>query len=178
MANKVFIATTIDGNIARKNGDIDWLESIDNPDNNDFGYNDFISTIDAIVMGKNTFEKVLSFEKWPYLIPVYVLSKTLKEIPENLINNVKIINGNLKDIVDNLHNQGYKNIYIDGGMTIQSFLKENLIDEMIITIIPILIGKGIKLFGDLNDDLHLIHKNTTVFKNGLIQNHYIKQRTV
>ncbi len=110
-----------------------------------------------------------------YLIPVYVLSKTLKDIQENLINKVKIINGNLKDIVDNLYNQGYENIYIDGGMTIQSFLKENLIDEIIITIIPILIGKGIKLFGDLNDDLHFTVKNTTVFKNGLIQNHYIKQ---
>ncbi len=174
MTNKVFIATTIEGNIARKNGDIDWLESIENPDNNDFGYNDFISTIDAIIMGKNTFEKVLSFEKWPYLIPVYVLSKTLKEIPSDLNDKVKIINGNLTEIIKMLNNKGYENIYIDGGKTIQSFLKENLIDEIIITIIPILIGKGIKLFGDLNDDLKFTLKNTTVFKNGLTQLHYIK----
>jgi len=91
LTNYVYIATSLDGYIAKPNGTLDWLNNIPNPDKSDYGYSDFIKHIDAIVMGKNTYQKVLSFGKWPYNKPVFILSNSLKEIPKNLIGRAKII---------------------------------------------------------------------------------------
>lgn len=153
MPNMVYIATSLDGYIARTNGDISWLDEIPNPENSDFGYSEFVRNIDAIIMGRNTFEKVLEFDDWPYEQLVFVLSNTLKKVPEYLIDRVEIINGDLKTILEDLEKRDFKNLYVDGGKTIQSFLKEDLIDEMIITTVPILLGDGIPLFGHLDRDL-------------------------
>lgn len=153
MPNMAYIATSLDGYIARTNGDISWLDEIPNPENSDFGYSEFISNIDAIIMGRNTFEKVLEFDDWPYEQLVFVLSNTLKKVPEYLIDRVEIISGDLKTILEDLEKRELKNLYVDGGKTIQSFLKEDLIDEMIITTVPILLGDGIPLFGHLGRDL-------------------------
>lgn len=177
MANYVYIATSLDGFIATPDGGVDWLDEIPNPDQSDFGYGEFISHIDAILMGRNSFEKVLTFGVWPYKKPVFVLSNRLKHIPENLINTVEIISGNdIKTVVNRLNERGYHNLYIDGGRTVQSFLAEDMIDELIITRVPILLGDGIPLFGRLTDKLRFRHKKTEVFNNTLVMSAYSRLR--
>ena len=110
-------------------------------------------TLMPLSWGRNTFEKVLEFDDWPYEQLVFVLSNTLKKVPEYLIDRVEIVSGDLKTILEDLEKRELKNLYVDGGKTIQSFLKEDLIDEMIITTVPILLGDGIPLFGHLERDL-------------------------
>lgn len=172
-SNKIFIATSIDGYIADRDGKIDWLHSIPVPENTDMGYNKFMEEIDAIIMGRNTFETVCGFEiDWPYQKPVFVLSTTLNKIPEKLESKAFIINGELTDILVNMHKNGYYRLYIDGGASIQGFLKEDLIDEMIITIIPILLGGGTKLFSELPKELKFNCRRSEVFFNKLVQNHF------
>lgn len=152
--NKVFIATSIDGFIADENGGIEWLHEIPNAEGDDMGYSAFMSTVDAIVMGRNTFEVVLGFDiDWPYDKPVFVLSNRLKEAPGELAGKVEIVNGELKKVLEEIHKKGCLNLYIDGGITIQSFLKEDLIDEMVITTIPVLLGSGVRLFERLDSPL-------------------------
>lgn len=176
MANYVFIAASLDGFIARKDGSIDWLSEIPNPDNSDYGYNDFIKNIDAILMGRATFEKVLTFGSWPYDKPVFVISSSLKSVDMKLKDKVEIVNGSLKSILESINSRNLINLYIDGGKTIQSFLKEDLIDEMIITKIPVLLGNGIPLFSDTGIELKFEHVNTNIFSGGLIQCHYKRIR--
>ena len=173
--NLIYIAQSLDGYIADKNGGIDWLSDIPNPENNDFGFADFIENIDAIVMGRNTFQKVLTFGDWPYTKPVYVISSSLKKIPDELSDNVTILNSNPSELVKRLNQEGHKNLYIDGGLLIQSFLSEDLIDELIITTIPILLGGGIPLFGDLNNSMKFSHVKTEVLLNSLVKSYYKRQ---
>ncbi len=171
--NSVFIATSLDGFIADKHGNIDWLHSIPNPNNNDMGYANFISSVDVLIIGRTTYETVLEFGiDWPYTKPVYVLSTTLKNIPNELKDKVYLLNGNLNDILEQIHQNGHKNLYIDGGNTIQGFLKEDLIDEMIITTIPVLLGGGSSLFGELNQPLNFECIRSERFLNKITQNHY------
>ena len=173
--NKVFIATSIDGFIADKNGGIDWLHSIPNPENNDMGYSDFMNQVDALVMGRNTFEIVCGFDMdWPYQKPVFVLSNTLKSIPENLADKVFLVKGPLKDVLAEINSRGHQNLYIDGGKTIQSFLKEDLIDEMTITLIPYLLGGGIPLFGELDQKLKFECDSSKIYLNQVVQNKFIR----
>ena len=146
--NKVFIATSLDGYIADKDGGIDWLHTIPNPENIDLGFNSFMEGIDALIMGRNTYETVLGFDmEWPYGKPVFVLSSKLTNVPGNLKGKVYLMSGKLDDILNHIHQMGYSNLYIDGGHTIQKFLESDLIDEMIISTIPIVLGGGIPLFG-------------------------------
>jgi dihydrofolate reductase len=98
--NKVFIATSLDGFIADKNGGIDWLNSIPNPDYIDMGYGEFTSQIEALVMGRNTYETICEFDiDWPYQKPVFVLSNSLTSIPEKLKEKVILIKGPLKEVI-------------------------------------------------------------------------------
>ncbi len=178
MANYVYIATSLDGFIADSNGGLDWLLQISNPDKSDFGFGDFMSGIDAIVMGRKTYETVLTFGEWPYTKPVFVLSNTMNELPERLNGFAKIVKGGLKAIIAGLQEQGYNNLYVDGGLTIQSFLKEDLIDELIITRIPVLLGGGISLFGDLAKSLSFRHIKTEVMIGALVKSFYVRERNV
>ncbi|MEL6381226.1 MAG: dihydrofolate reductase family protein, partial [Cyanobacteria bacterium J06626_18] len=163
--------------IATSDGGIDWLDAIPNTEQSDYGYAEFMSGIDAIVMGRNTFEQVLTFGDWPYPKPVFVLSRNLNEIPEHITDEVKLVQEiALKHLIRELHQQGHHNLYIDGGRTIQSFLEEDLIDEMIITRVPILLGNGFPLFGRLEQSLRFKHKKTDIYNNGLIKSHYIRER--
>jgi len=148
MANYVFVAKSLDGFIAARNGSTEWL-NIPNPQKTDYGYIDFNKKIDAILMGRLSFEKILTYKYYPYHKHVFVLSNTLKSIPINLQDNVTLVSGDLGKIIEDIHNKGYENIYIDGARTIQSFLKEDLIDEMTICTLPLILGKGISLFGML-----------------------------
>jgi dihydrofolate reductase len=176
-ANKVFIATSIDGYIADKNGGIDWLHSIPNPENIDLGYSKFIGQIDALVMGRMTFETVCGFDiDWPYQKPVFVLSSTLEEIPELFKDKAYLVKGALTDILEQIHRNGFYRLYIDGGTTIQSFLKEDLIDEMVITIIPILLGGGSLLFSELPKELEFECASSELYLNNIVQNHFVRKK--
>ncbi len=178
MTNIVYIAASIDGFIAKIDGNIDWLMETPNPDENDFGFKNFMNSIDAIVMGRVTFEQVLTFGKWPYNKPVFVLSNTLHNVPQALSGKVNIISGSPSAIVKKLHSLNYYNLYIDGGKTVQEFLKEELIDELVITRIPILLGDGIHLFSKLNKEQKFEHIETKIFNNALVKSKYIKIKII
>lgn len=176
--NSVFIATSLDGYIADKDGGIAWLDSIPNINHDDMGYFAFINDIDALVMGRASFETVLGFGiEWPYTKPVFVLSKTLTAIPENLSDRVFLINGTIQEILEKIHQQGYHKLYIDGGKTITSFLCEDLIDEMIITRIPIVLGGGAPLFGNLPHPLDFELVSTKTYLDQITQHHYKRKRS-
>ncbi len=171
--NKVFIAASLDGYIAGKNGEIDWLDSVPNPEGIDMGYGKFIESVDALLMGRISFETVCNFDvEWPYTIPVYVLSRTLESIPEKYKNKVELVKGSLQEVLATIHQKGHHRLYIDGGNTIQNFLKEDLIDEMIITTFPIVLGGGFSLFGELPNRIQFEHVESQVFLNELVQDHY------
>jgi dihydrofolate reductase len=175
--NSVFIATSLDGYIADSKGGLDWLQSIPNPENSDMGYGDFIQDIDALVMGRKTFETVCSFDmEWPYKHPVFVMSNTLKTIPEPYENKAQLVKGSPQEIVAHLNNQGYYQLYIDGGVTIQSFLREGLIDDLVVTTMPILLGGGSPLFSDLPDAMEFQLVESKVYLNQIVQSHYRKVR--
>jgi dihydrofolate reductase len=177
LSNIVFIAASLDGYIADKDGGVDWLHSIPNPENLDMGFVDLIDRIDALVLGRKTFEKVCSFDcDWPYSKPVFVLSNSMKSIPEGYKGKAETVKGSLSEILESIHQKGYKHLYIDGGVTVQSFLKEDLIDEMIITVIPILLGDGIQLFGELPKPMEFEYVKTEVFLNAIVQNHYRRKK--
>ena len=174
MKNVIYIAASLDGYIARKDGSIDWLMEIPNPEGDNYGFSHFMEGMDAIVMGRHTFEKVLTFGEWPYTKPVFVLSNKLNQIPSDLDDKAEIIKGVPSNLVKHLNKDGYHNLYIDGGKTIQNFLEADLIDEMIISLIPILLGSGIPLFGELQTVQKFQHIKTDVYKNGIVKNHYKK----
>jgi dihydrofolate reductase len=173
MSNIVYVATSLDGFIARENGDLDWLTEIPNPENSDFGFSSFLERIDGIIMGRKTFETVLGFNKWPYHKPVYILSNSLLKVPDNYEDKAEIVNGDLSEIIDSINNKGLTHLYIDGGKTIQSFLERNLIDELIITWVPIILGSGIPLFGRLTSEIRLELKSTEFFPGDLVQGTYL-----
>lgn len=169
-----FIATSLDGYIARQDGNIDWLVgATDSTD--DHGYSDYMSTIDTLVMGRNTYEKVLTFEHWPYKGKrVIVLSRTLtsQDIPEALASDVEVHPGPVSELVAFLEASNSSHIYVDGGKVIQSFLADGLIGELTITRIPVIIGSGIPLFGETNRDIRLQHVKTISYESGFVQSTY------
>lgn len=178
-ANKVFIATSLDGYIADSKGVIEWLETFPEINQVDSGYSSFMAEVDALVMGRGTFEKVCSFDiDWPYEKPVYVLSNKLMGIPEEYQGKAELVNGTLSEVLAQIHQKGHGRLYIDGGKTIQSFLKEDLIDEMVITVIPVLLGDGIPLFGSLPKPVIFECKKTRLFFDKVVQNHFTRSKTL
>jgi len=177
MANFVYIATSLDGYIADGDGGLEWLDKVPNPDNLDLGWSDFMARVDALVMGRNTFDTVCGFDlPWPYEKPVFVLSNSLTEVPEEYRDNVELVAGDPSEVVARLHERGYKNLYIDGGQTIQGFLQADLIDELIITQIPILLGSGVSLYGQLAQPLDFEYISSTPLLEAMVQTHYRRKR--
>ncbi|MEO9871399.1 dihydrofolate reductase family protein [Ekhidna sp.] len=175
--NSVYIATSLDGRIADRNDGIAWLDAIPIPEGKDMGYYAFTNNIDALLMGRNTFETVLGFDvEWPYEKPVFVLSNSLKEIPESHQGKAFLVSGTLSEVLDHIHKKGHLRLYIDGGSTIQSFLKEDLIDEMIITTFPIILGGGPSLFSELPMELKFDLIESKVYFDQLVQNHFIRKQ--
>lgn len=171
----VFIATSLDGFIARPDGAIDWLPTGADTKFEDYGYADLMKSVDALVMGRKTYETVRGFGgEWPYgKKPVVVLSSKKIEIPKELSKMVTVMSGNIGAIRDYLATLDVKHIYVDGGVTIQRFLNAGAIDRLIITRIPVLIGEGIPLFGKLeNGDVSLAHIGTKTYPSGLVQSEY------
>ncbi len=173
--NVVFIATSLDGMIADQNGSVHWLDAFDGSETDDHGFAAFMAGIDAIVMGRTTFETVLGFDVgWPYDKPVYVLSTSRKDVPEDLDGKAEFLSGKPADIQAELTAKGHVHLYIDGGRVIQSFLAAGLIDRMILTRAPVLLGGGVPLFGDLPLPQTWHHARTTTLSGGMIQSVYEK----
>ncbi len=171
----VYIGTSLDGFIARKNGDIDWLVQFAN-DEAIHAYEEFISRIDAIVIGRGTFEKVLSFPSWPYDKKVFVLSNSLKQLPHSVQETAVLLSKKPRELFEYLSRNDLSTIYIDGGKVIQEFLKEDLVDELIISKVPVLIGSGIPLFAELENDRLFQHIRTEVQSNELVRSYYARKR--
>ena len=171
----VFIATSLDGFISRTDGSIDWLNEANNvvPEGEDCGYAQFMSTVDALVMGRNTFEQVLSFGEWPYgQTRVVVLSRQLKALPGDIPDTVSLSADDPEKLIWRLSAEGVSHLYVDGGRTIQGFLSTGLIDEITITVIPILLGEGKPLFGTLSNDIELELVENKTFDFGFVQSKY------
>ncbi|TCC14270.1 dihydrofolate reductase [Kosakonia quasisacchari] len=169
----VFIAVSLDGYIARQDGDIGWLLQRDDP-TEDHGYAAFIADKDWIVMGRGSYEKVLTFDEWPYDRPVLVLSRQLagSPVPERLKGKVQFSRRAPKEVIDDLAAQNAHRVYIDGGQLIQSFLREGLVADIVITTVPVLLGSGKPLFGTLTQDIDLTLLSSRSFPSGLVQSHY------
>ncbi|WP_416049529.1 dihydrofolate reductase family protein [Cupriavidus basilensis] len=169
----VFIATSLDGFIARPNGDIGWLLARDNPAE-DHGYLDFIADKGAIVMGRGCFEKVVTMGEWAYDRPVLVLSRQLagKPVPEALQGKVRFSDRTPKDAMAQLAAEGVNRVYVDGGQLVQSFLRDGLIADLVVTTVPVLIGAGRPLFGALSQDVNLTLVSSRRFPSGLVQSTY------
>jgi dihydrofolate reductase len=169
----IFIATSLDGFIARSDGNLDWLMKHQTPDE-DHGYGEFMDSVDGIVMGRGTFETVLAFDQWPYPKPLVVLSHTLNnsDIPNHLADCVSISAQEPDELMQTLAVGGWQHAYIDGGKVIQSFLRAGLIADMVVTRVPVLLGEGLSLFGALAHDIDLNHLTTTAFTSGLVSSKY------
>lgn len=171
----VFIATSLDGFIARKNGDIDWLDDANAtvPEGEDCGYQAFMASVDVLIMGRKTYEQVLSFGEWPYgQTRVIVLSQSPIKFPEHLPTCIAHSPETPPMLYNRLAKEGAQHLYIDGGVTIQRFLAAGLIDKLTITVIPILLGDGIPLFGSLAKDLQLTHLSSHTYDFGFVQLKY------
>jgi dihydrofolate reductase len=164
----VFVGASLDGFIARPNGDLDWLPH----GAEDHGYDAFMATVDALAMGRNTYDKVLTFGTWPYgKKPVFVLSsRPVSPAPPGAV--VEQMAGDPVDIVSRLSSRGIGHLYVDGGITIQRFLQAGLIQRIVVTWVPVLIGTGIRLFGPTRCDIPLRHVGTRQFASGLVQSEY------
>jgi dihydrofolate reductase len=173
---RVFIATSLDVFIARPDGSIDWLERANPlaPPGDQFGYDTFISSVVALVMGRKSFETVNLMSPWPYGDkPVYVLSRTLSSLPPGSAPSLRLVQGDPATVVAAAAANGHRSLYVDGGVTIQAFLAAGLIRELVITVVPVLIGAGRPLFGALSGDLRLQLLRSHSYRFGFVQNHYV-----
>jgi dihydrofolate reductase len=170
MRASVFVGTSVDGFIARRNGDFDFLpEGGGEP----HGYDEFMSSVDVLVIGRYTFEKVLTFEKWPYAEKrVVVLSSRTIDVSNVPGATIQHMSGSPAEITDRLAAGGARHAYIDGGTTVQRFLQARLIQRLIITRVPVLIGEGIPLFGWLPRDVQLHHVLTKTYPSGMVKSEY------
>jgi dihydrofolate reductase len=170
MIVSVFVGTSVDGFIARPNGDLDFLpEGGGEP----HGYDEFMATVDALVIGRKTFETVLGFAQWPYGSKrVVVLSSRHVDLSPVRGGVVEQMAGTPSEIVEKLAASGAQHLYVDGGITIQKFLRAGLVHRLVITRVPVLIGEGIPLFGSLPRDLRLQHVSTYHYASGLVKTEY------
>jgi dihydrofolate reductase len=170
MTASVFVGASVDGFIARQNGDLDWLPT---GGGEPHGYDEFIASVDAIVIGRKTFETVLTFGAWPYGDKrVVVLSHHPVDLSAVRGGTVEQMSGPPVAIAAKLAASGAHHVYVDGGITIQGFLRAGLIDRLVITRVPVLIGDGIPLFGSLAHDIRLRHVVTRSYPSGLVQTEY------
>jgi dihydrofolate reductase len=170
MMVSVFIGTSVDGFIARSNGDLDFLPK---GGGEPHGYDEFIASVDALVIGRKTFETVLAFPQWPYgKKRVVVLSSQPVDLSVVREGRVEHMDGSPGEIVAQLAASGAHHLYVDGGNTIQRFLRAGLVQRLTITRVPVLIGEGIPLFGALPRDLRLRHVATQQYTSGLVKSEY------
>jgi dihydrofolate reductase len=170
MTISVFCGTSVDGFLARPDGALDFL---DEGGSEPHGYDEFIASIDTLVIGRNTFETVLGFPGWPYDDKrVVVLSSRPLDLSIVRGRRVEQMDGSPAEIVAKLAASGAQNVYVDGGITIQRFLRDRLVDRLTVTHVPVLIGQGIPLFGSLPSDVRLRHVATQHYQGGLVKSEY------
>jgi dihydrofolate reductase len=170
MQVSVFVGTSVDGFIARRNGSFDFL---DEGGGEPHGYTEFFASVDALVIGRKTFEVVLGFPEWPYGDKlVIVLSNGKLDFSGVRGGRVEQMGGAPREIVSKLEAKGIKHVYLDGGDTIQRFLRDGCVHRMTITRVPVLIGDGIALFGAVPRDMKLRHVATTAYASGLVKSEY------
>jgi dihydrofolate reductase len=171
----LYIASSLDGFIARRNGDITWLDEF-NVEGEDYGYSEFLNGVDIIVMGSKTYEQVLSFGKWPYEgFKTYVLTRRKLDCVDG--EGVKFYFGDLDSFVHNIKHESRKDIWLVGGATVaQTFLRRRNIDEIILSIIPIILGDGISLFKNEDEEILLDLLQSKSYRNGAVQLHYALRR--
>lgn len=182
MKCSAYIATSLDGFIAHKDGNIDWLDTAGKPDaemgeDADMGFFEFINSVDCIIMGRKTMEWIsdmnLSDDQWPYgFLKIIVLSKTLKEPPLNLKDKIEIYSGDINDLIKKLDEDGYCKAFIDGGNTIQSFMNLKLLNEITLTKAPVILSSGISLFEKVTQDVKFEQATAVCYPNEFIQEHY------
>ena len=170
MKLSVFCGVSLDGFLARPNHALDFLST---GEQEPHGFEEFYGSVDVVVIGRKTFEVVLTFGEWPYgKKPVFVLSSRPLDFSSIKGGVVEQMSGEPAGIVMQLKSQGFKHAYIDGGITIQRFLAAGLIDRLVITRLPVLIGAGIPLFGPVPSDISLRHVATRCYGGGLVQSEY------
>ncbi len=168
MKLSVFVGTSLDGLIARKNGAFDFLPA---DGGEPHGYDEFMASVDTIVMGRNTYEVVCGLASWPYDGKrVVVLSH--RPLAAHAAPDVELMSGEPAEIASQLAGRGARHVYVDGGVTVQEFLRAGLVDHLTITRVPVLIGDGIPLFGSLKADIKLRHLGTRQYPSGLVTSEY------
>jgi dihydrofolate reductase len=165
----VFIAMSLDGYIARPDGGLDWLSRFENEEH---GYREFFSSIDALVVGRGTYDVVLGFAEWPYAGKRCVVL-THRAAPAR--HGEDFHDGPPRPLLERLGREGVRRVYVDGGVVIRQFLKEQLIDEMTISVIPVVLGAGIPLFAGTGVERWLTLKGTRSWPSGLVQLRYAVQ---
>ncbi|WP_264213269.1 dihydrofolate reductase family protein [Leisingera thetidis] len=170
----VFIATSVDGFVARKDHTLDWLAKKPGVEGEDGGFANFMDSVDGLIMGSGSFRTLLGFEQWVYTKPVIVLSSSLTgaDIPKHLQTKVRLSRSSPKALMQELDQEGWKRAYVDGGKIVQSFLREGLISDLTITSVPILIGEGIPLFGTVEADIDLELMHSRQLATSMIQTTY------
>ena len=169
MRASVFVGTSVDGFIARRSGDFDFLpEGGGEP----HGYDEFMASVDVLVIGRNTFEKVLTFDQWPYGDKRVVVLSSRAIAPNIRGAVIEQMSGSPAEILDRLAASGAAHAYVDGGITVQRFIRARLVQRLIITRVPVLIGEGIPLFGALPHDVQLRHIQTKTYPSGLVKSEY------
>ena len=175
MKTSVFVGTSLDGFIARQDGAFDFLTADGGDAAASNGYDEFFATVDAVLLGRNTYEIVLPFPSWPYgSKPVFVLtSRALGPAPAGAV--VEPVSGSPPEVLSQLAARGFQHLYIDGGLTIQQFLRAGLIQRIVITRVPVLVGTGVSLFGAIETDIHLTLVSSRTLAGGAVQSEYLVQ---
>jgi dihydrofolate reductase len=179
----MYLAISIDGYIAGPSGELGWLDSVPNPDGDDMGSIDFFSRMDALIMGRNTFDSIMSMElqlpqQWPYAMPVRVATSRLLKIPDELASEVEPISGTPEEMAAALEGRGARNLYVDGGALVRSFLEADLVDEMTLTTIPVLLGGGARLFeGGKGAIKRFSLISSRVYLEQIVQSRWVRDRT-
>jgi dihydrofolate reductase len=164
----VFIGMSVDGFIARLDGDLDWLTERGEAAG-DAGFRDFVSSVDAVLMGRGTYEVIAGFDSWPYQDkPVHVLSSSLRDGDDARV----VVHADLEDAVAAMSESGVGRVYVDGGRAVQACLAAGLVTELTLSRVPVLIGSGAPLFGPLPADVDLEHRRTEVLPGGMVQTTY------
>jgi|SRR5579863_6978492 len=170
MKLSVFCGVSVDGFLSRRDHRLDFLQTHEQEPH---GFEEFYASVDVVVIGRRTYEVVLSFGGWGYgKKPVVVLSSRKLDFSSLKKAVVSQMSGEPAEIVAQFEARGYKHAYIDGGITIQRFLAAGLIDRLIISRVPVLIGEGIPLFGPTPNDIHLRHVANRCYQHGLVQDEY------
>jgi dihydrofolate reductase len=168
-----FIACSLDGWIARPDGSLDWLTDLPGAEGEDYGYGPFLAGIDALLMGRATYDTVRGFDAWPYAKPVRVLTRNPGGvvIPDGAPD-VRAVSGPAPGVLAAMAAEGFGRVYVDGGQTISALLRAGLLDRITLTRVPVLLGSGVPLFSATGPEVRMTLLATRVWPNGFVQTDY------